>query len=109
MSTWLYLLLGVIGMGAVTLITRGSFFVLPPRIELPQRFESALRYAPACALTAILVPSVFADAKGNLLVPWSNPKLWGAAAAVAVFLRWRSMQLTMVFGMAVFTAARLLL
>jgi branched-subunit amino acid transport protein len=104
-----YFLLAAVGMGLVTLICRGSFLVLPPRFELPPRIEAALRYAPACALTAIIVPAVATDASGDPLAPWSNPRLWGAAVASAVFVKWRSMQLTMVVGMAAFTVMRLIL
>jgi len=39
-----------------TFIARSGFWLAGNRINLPQRVQEALRYAPACALAAIIVP-----------------------------------------------------
>ena len=51
---WGYLLAAFAGLTMATVVTRGSFFMLPARYALPAQIERALRYAPACALTAIV-------------------------------------------------------
>ena len=55
-----YVLLAFAGLTVSTLLTRGSFFMLPASFKLPARIERALRYAPACALAAIITPEVLA-------------------------------------------------
>ncbi|WP_375509273.1 porin, partial [uncultured Caballeronia sp.] len=42
-----------------TVATRAGFLLVSPRIGLPARVERALRYAPACALAAIIAPEIF--------------------------------------------------
>jgi branched-subunit amino acid transport protein len=42
-----------------TFIARSSFWLAGNRIQLPKRVQEALRYAPACALAAIIVPDLF--------------------------------------------------
>lgn len=106
MSTWLYLTVAIIGMTGVTILARGLFFVLPASVELPAGVERALRYAPACALTAIIAPGVFAH-DGHVSLAWANPRLWAAVAAGLVYARTRSMIPMLAVGMAVFTALRL--
>jgi branched-subunit amino acid transport protein len=86
--------------------TRGSFFMLPASVQLPPRLERAFRYAPACALTAIIVPGVLTR-NGHAFVSIHNFKLIAVVIAVAVFLRFRNMMATMIVGMVVFTVLRL--
>jgi branched-subunit amino acid transport protein len=103
-----YVIICVVGMFFVTLSTRSSFFVLPQRFKLPPRFERALRYAPACALTAIIAPSVLTKAPSNHInLDLTNPRLWGVIAGAAFFLWKRNMMAMMAVGLAVFTAVRL--
>jgi branched-subunit amino acid transport protein len=101
-----YLLIATAGLTLVTIATRSSFFMLPARIELPERLERALRYAPACALTAIISQSVFAR-HGHPYVSVHNNQIWALLAAALVFAKTRNMIAMMVVGMAVFTALRL--
>ena len=107
MTQWLYLALAIAGVAVATIFARGLFFVLPASIELPPGVERALRYAPACALTAIIVPSVLAHDGRHVELAIGNPRLWGTLAAALVFLRTRSMAFTLGAGMAVFTVVRL--
>jgi branched-subunit amino acid transport protein len=63
--------------------------------------QSALRYAPACALAAILVPDlVFVDQQ--LWLAPSNPKLLAGLASCLIFAFFRSMIGSLVGGMAVY-------
>ncbi|MFM8311296.1 MAG: AzlD domain-containing protein [Ilumatobacteraceae bacterium] len=103
----LYLTTGIVGLAVVTVLTRASFFMLPARVQLPPVVERALRYAPACALVAIIVPSVLAPS-GDVSIAVDNYRMWAVAAGTVVFLRFRNMLTLMVVVMGVFTALRLL-
>jgi branched-subunit amino acid transport protein len=108
MSDTAYYLFVCVAMIAATSITRGSFFVLPPRWRLPAGLEQALRYAPVCALTAIIVPTVLTDRSGAFIAELSNPRLAGALAGGVAFSTKRSMPLMIAVGMGAFTLVRLL-
>jgi branched-subunit amino acid transport protein len=107
MTNALYLVAAIVGLTAVTVLTRSSFFLLPARIELPGRVERALRYAPACALAATIAPAVLARG-GDVSIAWDNHQMWGLAAATLVAFRTRSMVLVIAVGMTVFTVLRLI-
>jgi branched-subunit amino acid transport protein len=90
-----------------TAITRSSFWLVGHHITIPKRVQEMLRYAPACALAAIVAPDLLLSSSGQLLTEGLNLKLCGAAAASAYYLCRRNMLETIVFGMLVFTALRL--
>ena len=93
-----------------TFIARSSFWLAGNRINLPQRVQEALRYAPACALAAIIVPDFLMNPNwaNHWDFSWHNPKLMAGVAAT-VFFQWRKNMLhTIIFGMVVFTVLRLL-
>ncbi|HEU4623103.1 MAG TPA: AzlD domain-containing protein [Burkholderiaceae bacterium] len=102
---WIWITIA--GLTAATLITRAGFLVLGERLRLPPRVERALRYAPACALAAIVVPDVV-FVSGTPLWSFENYRLIAAVAATIFFIRTRNMLWTIVFGMAVFTLLRVL-
>jgi branched-subunit amino acid transport protein len=97
----------IVGLTAVTVATRSAFLVLGRRYALPERLQHALRYAPVCALMALIAPEV-ALADGTLALSLANPKLVAGAAAAVVMVASRNMIAAMGVGMAVFTALRLL-
>lgn len=103
---WPYMLGAIVGLVVGTVLTRSSFFVLPARIELPLWLERALRYAPACALAAIIAPGVLAHGR-HVTISWGNEQLWTLVVATVVFARTRNMLAMMVVGMSVFTVLRL--
>lgn len=91
-----------------TLLTRSSLFLLGGKIKLPPKVQHALRYAPAAALAAIVVPDlVLAD--GALSLTWMNPKLVAGIGAAVFFVVTRHLLGTIVIGMALFTVLRLAL
>lgn len=106
MRSWSHMLIAFAGLGLTTVLTRGSFFMLPASLRLPPRVERALRYAPACALAAIVAPDLLAP-EGHLAIGWHNNELWAALAAAAVFAKTRNMLLMMAVGMTLFTVLRL--
>lgn len=73
---------------------------------LPANVERALRYAPACALTAIVVQGVLAR-DHQAYVSVHNYQMWALVAAGLVFAKTRNMMAMMAVGMAVFTVLRL--
>jgi branched-subunit amino acid transport protein len=75
------------------------------RIPLPERVQHALRFAPACALTALIAPELLTE-QGAWAISLANTKLIAGAIAIAVMLATRSMLATMGLGMAVFLALR---
>ena len=91
-SLWLTFLL----IGLATTLPRASFILLGTRVALPPYVQQALRYAPAAALAAIVVPDVVLVA--GTLQPF-NPKLAAAAAAISVALLWRNPWLPFIVGM----------
>ena len=98
-SLWLIFIL----LALATHLPRASFIVLGARVALPSVVQRALRYAPAAALAAIVVPDVIL-VSGDLQP--LNPKLAAAAAAVAAGLLWRNPWLPFVLGMGVLLALR---
>lgn len=97
----------IVGLTAVTVVTRSAFLVLGERFKLPERVQHGLRYAPACALVALIAPEI-ALANGSLALAFGNPKLVAGLAAGALMVWTRSMIAAMAVGMLAFTALRLL-
>jgi branched-subunit amino acid transport protein len=99
----------VLGLALSTLITRTSFLVAGSRLRLGHRAEAALRYAPVCALSAIIVPDILLHGGSSLDADLFNPRMAGALAA-GIWLCWsRNLLGCLATGMAAYTAARLLL
>lgn len=97
----------IAGMALLTLATRTIMLAFGDRIPLPERVRHALRYAPACALAALIAPELLTD-QGAWAISVGNPKFVAGALAIVVMLASRSMMATMALGMAAFLALRLL-
>jgi len=95
----------IVLMTIVTVATRTVMLVFGDRIPLPERVQHALRFAPACALTALIAPELLTE-HGAWAISLANAKLIGGAIAVAVMLATRSMLATMGLGMAAYLALR---
>ena len=107
MSDWeIWAVIGVLCVA--TAATRSSFWLIGHMVTIPPRMQEVLRYAPACALAAIIGPDLLVDVRGDTQLTLANPKLLAALAALAFYLWRRSMLLTILFGMAVFTLLRVL-
>lgn len=102
-----YVWLVVAGLTATTVLTRAGLLLLGERLPLPSRVQRALRYAPACALAAIVAPDLLLEG-ARLNLSFANYRLLAALAGTLVFLRTRSTLGTIAAGMAVFTILRLL-
>ena len=97
--------IAIVGMTLVTLLTRTLVLIFGDRLPLPERLQHALRFAPACALAALIAPELLTD-QGTVLVSMSNAKLVGGSIAIAVMLATRSMLATMTIGMAAYMTVR---
>jgi branched-subunit amino acid transport protein len=102
LSIWLV----IIGMTAVTTVSRAFFLFAGERMQLPQRVQRALRYAPAAALAAVVIPDVLWW-HNQLMFSLHNYQLVAAAAGLLWFVWRRSMIETILVGMLVFTLLRL--
>jgi branched-subunit amino acid transport protein len=97
--------LAIIGMTAVTVAARTLMLAFGDRIPLPDRVQHALRFAPACALAALIAPELMTD-HGALAISFANAKLVAGALAIAVMLATRSMLATMALGLLAYLALR---
>ena len=70
----------------VSVLTRAGYFVFGDHLPLPDGVRRALRYAPAAALTGIVVPELL-PWEGGLAAFVGIPVL---AAIVAVMMFWRT-------------------
>jgi branched-subunit amino acid transport protein len=96
----------ILVLGVATACTRSAFWLIGHRVTIPPRVQEMLRYAPACALAAIVGPDLVLGAQGEVALTPANPKLLGGIAALLYYLWRRSMLQTIVFGMLVFTLLR---
>ncbi|MGZ9059893.1 MAG: AzlD domain-containing protein [Burkholderiaceae bacterium] len=97
----------IIGLTLVTILMRSSFLMLGDHFPLPERVQHGLRYAPVCALIALVTPELFL-VQGSLDMSIANPKLAAGLAAAVTTLTTRSMIAAMAIGMLTFTALRFL-
>jgi Predicted membrane protein len=100
----LHLLLVTACMVLATFLTRAAM-LLVGRSKPSPRVEAALRFAPVCALAALIAPALVVRS-GTVDLSLGNPYLVAAVAATAFFLWKRSMVGCLVVGMLVVTAFR---
>lgn len=101
-------LLTIVGLTAITVVTR-CFFLIPEReLRLPDWVQRGLRYAPLAALAAVVAPEVVMT-QGHLIHTWQDARLYAVAAATAYFFWRRGILGTIVAGMAVLVPLKLLL
>jgi branched-subunit amino acid transport protein len=95
----------IVGLAAVTVVTRSLFFISSKPWSLPQWAQRGLQYAPIAALSAVIVPEIFMT-DGQVVQTWQDARLFAVAVGVAFFFwRRRSRQVvlgTIMVGMAVY-------
>lgn len=105
-------LLVIIGMTAISVITRSFFFISEREWRLPDWAQRGLQYAPIAALAAVIAPDlVLTDGVfGDLL---RDARTWGGLSAAAFYFWRRHWSFALVgaiaVGMAVFLPLRVLL
>jgi branched-subunit amino acid transport protein len=101
--TWI----AIVGISLTTILTRGSFVVFASRLRLHPQIEKALRFAPAAALGALVLPALLLR-HGHIDFSLENQRLIAAFISALVMWRFRSMIWTIVVGMSVATLLRLI-
>ncbi|HUG25751.1 AzlD domain-containing protein [Piscinibacter sp.] len=96
----------ILGLAAITLVTRTFFLVSERELVLPDWVKRGLRYAPLAALAAVLVPEIVMS-HGHLIGTWQDARLFAVAAASAYFFWRRGILGTIVTGMAVLIPLKL--
>lgn len=99
-------LLTIVALGAVTVLTRGFFFISNKPWTLPRWAQRGLQYAPIAALAAVVVPEIVMS-QGELIHTWQDARLFAAAAGAAWFYWRRGVLGTIVAGMLVYLPLRI--
>ena len=90
------------GMAIATFVIRYPILAMSGRIKLSPGFLQILGYVPPAVLTAIVVPAVLMPEGSQILLDYTNARLVGAIAAVAIGFWRKDLLLTIGVGMAVF-------
>ncbi len=94
LSIWLLFI--AIGLGTFTL--RFLFIYLFGKIEMPKLLSRALRFVPAAALAALVLPALTHPA-GQLDISLNNFRLLAGLGGAVVAWRTRNVLLTILVGM----------
>lgn len=101
-------LITIVGLAAVTVITRCFFFISSKPWYLPLWVQRGLQYAPIAALSAVILPEIVMS-DGHLLTTWQDARLYAAAIGAAYFFWRKSVFGTIISGMAVYLPLHLAL
>lgn len=88
---------GILGLVAITVVTRGFFLLSAREWPVPGWAMQGLRYAPLAALAAIIAPEVLIT-DGNIVATWQDARLYAVAAGTAYFAWQRGILGTIVVG-----------
>lgn len=97
----------ILALWVATALTRSTFWMIGHHITIPKRMQEVLRFAPACALAAIIAPDMLMMGNNELAVSLHNPRLLAGVAATLYYLSRKSMIETIIFGMLAFTVLRI--
>lgn len=101
-------LLVIVGLAAVSMLTRSFFFISSKPWHLPHWVQRGLQYAPIAALSAVVLPEIVMS-QGHLLTTWQDARLFAAAVGAGYFF-WRKDVLgTIISGMVVYLPLHLAL
>ena len=100
-GTDLWTLAVILGLAAVTVLTRSFFFMSSKPWHLPAWAQRGLQYAPIAALSAVVVPEIVM-AQGQLISTWQDARLFAAVAGSAVYFWRKDVLLTILLGMVVY-------
>ena len=94
-------LLVIVGLAAMSVLTRCFFFILDREWGLPAWAHRALHYAPVAALAAVVVPEIIMT-QGQLISTWLDARLFATVAGAAWYSWRRSVLGTILAGMVVY-------
>jgi branched-subunit amino acid transport protein len=100
-GTDLWTLAVIVGLAAVTVLTRSFFFISSKSWQLPHWAQRGLQYAPIAALSAVVIPEII-TVQGELVSTWQDARLYAAVAGVAAYFWRRDVLITILGGMAVY-------
>ena len=100
-GTDLWTLAVIVGLAAVTVLTRSFFFMSSKPWHLPGWAQRGLQYAPIAALSAVVVPEIVMS-QGQLISTVLDARLFAAAAGAITYFRSKNVLLTIVLGMVVY-------
>jgi branched-subunit amino acid transport protein len=100
-GTDLWTLAVIVGLAAVTVLTRSFFFISSTSWQLPHWAQRGLQYAPIAALSAVVIPEII-TVQGELVSTWQDARLYAAVAGVAAYFWRRDVLITILGGMAVY-------
>jgi len=92
--------IAIIGMFFITLITRVGFLFLTKPLKVNLKWQYILRLAPAVALAATVMLDTFFY-KNNFLGIMHNTKLFAVLIAIAFFIYFKKVWLSLIAGIAV--------
>jgi branched-subunit amino acid transport protein len=98
--------IAILGLAAMTVLTRGFFLISDRPWPLPLWLREALKMAPLAALVAVVAPEIFIT-QGQFLTTWQDARWPAAVVATAVYFWRRDILFTIVSGMAVMLPLRL--
>ena len=98
----------ILGLAAVTVLTRCFFFILDRPWSLPAWAHRALQYAPVAALAGVVLPEVVMT-NGQLVATVLDARLFAALAGAAVYYWRKSVLFTLIAGMAVYLPLHLVM
>lgn len=104
MSTW-ETLLAILGLGIITVATRGFFLFPDHEVRLPAWLRQGMRYAPLAALAAVVAPEVVMT-DGHLITTLKDARLVATLAASIYYFWRRGILGTIVTGTLVMVAFR---
>lgn len=107
-ATDLWTLAVIVGLAAVTVLTRCFFFILDRPWTMPRWAHRALHYAPVAALAGVVAPEVVMQ-QGHLVATWQDARLFAALAGALLYFWRHSVLLTILGGMAVYLPLHLAL
>ena len=96
----------IVGLTAITVVTRAFFLFSDRELVLPDWVNRGLRYAPLAALAAVVVPEVVMS-HGQLIGTWQDARLYAVAASTAYYFWRRGILGTIVSGMLVLAPLKL--
>ena len=81
MQDW-YFVVATLGLGLVTLVSRGWFLAARKPMSMPDWLRRGLNYAPAAALAGVIFPALFI-VDGHLMPSYDHAQWLAALAASA--------------------------
>jgi branched-subunit amino acid transport protein len=98
--------IAIVGLAALTLLTRGLFLIPEREVPLPAWLQQGLRHAPLAALVAVVAPEIVMT-NGQFISTWQDARLPAVAVATAYYFWRRDILGTIMSGTAVLLTLKL--